>query len=161
MCRGDLRSPAFVLPLKFSLATTLDLLLVRQPKKLSHHTCRGRRPRRPTRRNNAVTVISLMPNYIRVTLSRYSPIIQRSRNNGTPISVKQKLRRSPTILNITLLRTHGRPQVAPTSYSGNFLPPQNRSARCCLLLHACAQLWSAMPIPHFSLLTPHLTTSPT
>ena len=29
----------------------------------------------------------------------------------------------------------------------------SRYARCCLLLHSCAQLWSALPIPYSSLLT--------
>ena len=30
-----------------------------------------------------------------------------------------------------------------------------RYARCCLLLHSCAQLWSAFLIPHSSFLIPH------
>ena len=35
----------------------------------------------------------------------------------------------------------------------------SRSARCCLLLHIWAQLCSALPIPHSSLLIPHLKRS--
>ena len=59
---------------------------------------------------------------------------------------------------------HRRTMFAPTSHSGKFLPPQNRSARCFILLYACNLLWSAMLITHYSflishssLLTPHLT----
>ena len=33
----------------------------------------------------------------------------------------------------------------------------SRFARCFILLYACNLLWSAMPIPHSSLLTPHLS----
>ena len=32
----------------------------------------------------------------------------------------------------------------------------SRFARCFILLYACNLLWSALPIPHSSLLTPHL-----
>ena len=50
---------------------------------------------------------------------------------------------------------HRRTMFAPTSHSGKFLPPQNRSARCFILLYACNLLWPAMLIPHFSFLIPH------
>ena len=45
--------------------------------------------------------------------------------------------------------------VIPYNISGNFLLPQNRYTRCCLLLRTWALLCSALPIPHSSLLIPH------
>ena len=38
--------------------------------------------------------------------------------------------------------------------------PFARFARCFILLYACNLLWSALPIPHSSLLTPHLNSAP-
>ena len=50
---------------------------------------------------------------------------------------------------------HGRTLFAPTDYSGEFVMPQNRYARCWGLLCAWSLLCSALPIPHSSFLTPH------
>ena len=80
-----------------------------------------------------MVAISLMPNYFGVTLCDIFQQFNGREISGCRISVKQKL------------------SQAPTFYSGNFIPPQNRSARCCLLLHTRAQLCSALPIPHSSL----------
>ena len=52
---------------------------------------------------------------------------------------------------------NGTSRAPSPTFCSQVLLPQNRFARCCLLFHSWAQLWSAMPIPHSSFLTPHLT----
>ena len=94
----------------------------RTEQKLSYHACRGRRPRRPARRCNAVIVVSLMPNYFRGTLLWYSPIIQWARNIGLSHFCELANRNFAKPLQCWNYANseHGRTLFAPTDIQASF-----------------------------------------
>ena len=91
-------------------------------RNLWQRICRGRRPRRPARRCNAVIVVSLMPNYFRGTLLWYSPIIQWARNIGLSHFCELANRNFAKPLQCWNYANseHGRTLFAPTDIQASF-----------------------------------------
>lgn len=103
-----------------------------------------------------MVVISLMPNYFRVTLCDIFQQFNGREISGCRISVKPKLSQAPTILKILqVLRTGERCSPLQIIRAG-LLCRKVASLGALFLPHACVQLWSAMLIPNSSFLTPHL-----
>ena len=139
---------------------------VRQRKNFSHRTSRGRRPRRPARRDNTVTVISLMLEFFcrrmvgqchdcHIPMPNYSGyIIVISSDNSMGEKYRAVEDASPYrcggIIFVFISKCCNRGGISST---GERCSPLQiiRDRFCCrkiATLGACAQLWSAMPISH-------------